>query len=336
MFDSQQGLRVLVVGGAGYIGSHVVLHLLDQNHNVTVLDDLSSGWAENIPEQAHFFQADILEEGVLERFLAQTQFDAVVHLAALKAAGDSMQDPTRYGTHNIWGTMRLLHAGVAAGIKHWVFSSSAAVYGDPVYLPVDEKHPCEPSNFYGYTKLAIERYLAWFERLHGLRFVSLRYFNAAGYDASGRVSGLERDPRNLIPIILEVAKGWRPELAVFGDDYATPDGTCIRDYIHVTDLAEAHGQALTYLAAGNPSLLCNLGSQQGFSVREVLAEAEKVTGAPVAHRMAQRRAGDPPHLVASAALAKAQLGWEAKHSSLENILKTAWSVYSEATAETSD
>lgn len=324
-------MRVLVVGGAGYIGSHVVWELLDQGHKVTVFDDLSSGWAENIPPKAHFFQADLLEEGVLERFLSQTQFDAVVHLAALKAAGDSMKDPSRYGTHNIWGTMRLLHAAVAAGVKYWVFSSTAAVYGDPVYLPVDEKHPCVPSNFYGYTKLAIERHLAWFERLHGLRFVSLRYFNAAGYDAGGRVKGLERDPRNLIPLILEVAKGWRQELAIFGHDYETPDGTCVRDYIHVTDLARGHTQALAYLAAGKPSLCCNLGSQQGYSVLEVLEMAREVSGQPITHRLTDRREGDPPHLVASAAHAQQVLNWEAQHSSLENILKTAWAVYSEAT-----
>lgn len=326
----EASLRVLVVGGAGYIGAHVVLELLAQGHWVTVFDNLSTGCLDNLPEEAHFVEGDVLVPGTLERLLEQAAFDAVIHLAGLKAAGESMTDPEGYGTHNIWGGMRLLHACTRAGIRLWVFSSSAAVYGDPAYLPVDEHHPCEPTNFYGYTKLAIERHLAWFEQLRDIRFVSLRYFNAAGYDTAGRVPGLERQPRNLIPIILETAKGWREQVAIYGDDYDTPDGTCVRDYIHVSDLAVAHGLALKYLVDGGPSLCCNLGSETGYSVRQVVAAADRICGRPISQRIDGRRLGDPPTLVATAALARERLGWQAKHSSLEHILSSAWSVYSGA------
>ena len=320
--------QVLVVGGAGYIGSHLVLELVRLGHSVTVFDDLSTGHLDNLPEDVHFVQADLMQPGELEQLLEMASYDAVIHLAALKAAGDSMTDPENYGERNIWGTMRLLHACADAGIDKIVFSSTAAVYGDPEYQPIDESHPCQPSNFYGYTKLAIERHLEWFDRLRGIRFVSLRYFNAAGYDAAGRISGLEVQPRNLIPVIMEVAKGWREALAIFGNDYPTPDGTCIRDYIHVTDLAAAHGLALNHLFEGNASLCCNLGTGQGYSVREVVSAASEVCGFEIAHRVTGRRAGDPPELVASAKMAKTALGWEPRHSSLTNILLTSWQVYS--------
>lgn len=320
-------MRVLVIGGAGYIGAHVVHELLDQGHRVTIFDNLSSGCLSNVPESVHFVEADLLNVGALERLLSQASFDAVIHLAALKAAGDSMTQPERYGEHNIWGAMRLLHACSEAGIQKLVFSSSAAVYGDPHYLPVDEEHPRQPTNFYGYTKLAIERHLQWFEQLKGLQFVSLRYFNAAGYDSAGRVPGLERDPRNLIPLILEVAKQWRPQLAIFGDDYDTPDGTCVRDYIHVTDLAIAHAQALTHLKNGGTSLVVNLGSGEGHTVLQVLEKAREICQTPIPASIAARRLGDPPSLVASSDRAKSILGWQAQHSQLDNILKTAWAVY---------
>lgn len=321
---------VLVIGGAGYIGAHVVLALLEHGHRVTVFDDLSTGSIANVPEECSFVDADLRKPDQVTRLLKVGHFDAAIHLAALKAAGESMNEPERYGAHNIWGSMQLLHAFSNAGIQKVVFSSSAAVYGEPAYLPVDERHPCEPSNFYGYTKLAIERYLYWFDSLRQIRSVSLRYFNAAGYDERGRVPSLERDPRNLIPIILEVANRWRPHFAVFGEDYPTPDGTCIRDYIHVTDLAMAHVQALHYLVEGGPTLICNLGSGRGYSVMDVIQEAKKVTGKEIAYRVVGRRAGDPPELVASSALAEKVLGWTAQHSSLENILSTAWTAYSQA------
>jgi len=323
-------MRVLVVGGAGYIGSHLVWELVGLGHSVTVFDDLSTGHMGNLPEDIHFVQGDLMQPGELERLLEFAEYDAVIHLAALKAAGDSMLDPESYGERNIWGTMRLLHACAQAGIDKIVFSSTAAVYGDPAYQPIDEEHPCQPSNFYGYTKLAIERHLEWFDRLRGIRFVSLRYFNAAGYDAGGRVPGLEKQPRNLIPIIMEVARGWRETLEIYGGDYETEDGTCIRDYIHVTDLARAHGLALDYLTGGGSSLSCNLGTGKGYSVREVVAAASDICGFEINHHVTDRRPGDPPALVASANLAKARLGWEASHSGLKNILKTAWQVYANA------
>lgn len=232
-------MNVLAVGGAGYIGSHVVRALLDRGHKVTVFDNLSSGDRENLFTDAAFIHGDILNYEQIRQAL-KGGIDAFIHLAAFKAAGESMIIPEKYSLNNINGTINLLNAAMDIGVKKMVFSSSAAIYGEPKYLPVDESHPVEPQNYYGFTKLEIERFLQWYDRLKGLRYAALRYFNAAGYDVDQRIHGLERKPENLLPVVMETAAGIRSQLSIFGDDYETEDGTCIRDYVHVNDLADAH------------------------------------------------------------------------------------------------
>jgi UDP-glucose 4-epimerase len=306
-------MKVLILGGAGYIGSHVCLEMMAAGHAVTVFDNLSSGTRDNLFPGADFIEGDIMRPSDLAAALAPG-FDAVVHLAAFKAAGESMLVPEKYATNNIAGSINVLNAMTAAGVKYLVFSSSAAVYGEPAYLPIDEQHPKQPANFYGYTKLQIEGFLAWYDQLRGLKSASLRYFNAAGYDPAGRVRGLEHNPANLLPIIMEVAAGLRPELQIFGEDYDTPDGTCIRDYVHVSDLARAHVLALEKLAGGMPSQAFNLGSESGLSVKEILSAARRLTGQPLPARVVARRPGDPAKLVAGSNLAKELLGWQGKRA----------------------
>jgi UDP-glucose 4-epimerase len=322
------GMKILVVGGAGYIGSHVAREFLDQGHEVSVFDNLSSGMRENLFPEASFVQGDILN--YTEILKALRGKDALVHLAAFKAAGESMLKPEKYSLNNLNGTVNLLNAACEAGVKRLVFSSSAATYGEPSYVPIDEQHPTNPENYYGFTKLEIERILAWYDRLKGLRYAALRYFNAAGYDAKGRVKGLERNPANLIPVIMEAACGMRPELQVFGDDYATKDGTGVRDYVHVSDLARAHVAALKWIDDNDRSLVVNLGSEEGLSVLEILEAARRLTGKPIPSRIVPRRPGDPAKLVASSALAKETLGWTAKESDVDSLVRTSWEAYKRA------
>jgi UDP-glucose 4-epimerase len=319
-------MRILVVGGAGYIGSHVAREFLDGGHEVTVYDNLSSGRRDNLFPDARFVQGDILDYPALLGCM-RSGFDALVHLAAAKAAGESMLKPEKYALQNLNGTVHILNAALEAGVGRMVFSSSAAVYGEPRYLPIDEKHPVAPENFYGYTKLEIERILGWYDRLKGLRFAALRYFNAAGYDVKGRISGLEKDPGNLIPRVMEVAAGMKGGLEVYGTDYPTPDGTCIRDYVHVSDLARGHLAALDWISRNDKSLVVNLGSEKGFSVLEILEASRRVTGKPIPARMTGRRPGDPAQLYASSALARELLGWEARHSEVETLVSTTWDAY---------
>jgi UDP-glucose 4-epimerase len=320
-------MNILVIGGAGYIGSHVTLELLDQGNNCIVYDNLSSGLRENLFVQAEFIYGDIHDYPALLDAMKSKTFDALVHLAASKAAGESMLNPEKYSRNNIAGTINILNAAVSCGIKNILFSSSAAVYGEPQYLPIDEKHPTEPENYYGFTKLEIERILQWYEKLKGIRYASLRYFNAAGYDVKRRIKGLEQNPANLIPVIMETACGIRKELQIFGDDYDTPDGTCIRDYIHVNDLASGHSLALDYIVRNDKSLIVNLGSETGASVKEVLEIARNVTKKPIPHKIAARRSGDPAKLTSSGVLAKELLGWKAKYSDMETLIKTSWEAY---------
>lgn len=323
---STHSTRVLVVGGAGYIGSHVVQALLASGREVIVFDNLSSGLRENLFSEAQFTEGDILDAAALAQAMGDG-VDSVIHLAALKAAGESMLEPERYARNNITGTINLLNAMTAAGVETLVFSSSAAVYGEPRYLPVDEDHPQDPTNFYGFTKLEIERILRWYEALRGLRSVSLRYFNAAGYDPDGRITGLEQNPANLLPVIMEVATGRRDALKVFGDDYDTSDGSGVRDYIHVSDLAVAHVQALELLEAGNGSVSLNLGSETGISVFEMLEAARRLTGREIPAEVVGRRAGDPARLVASAEQARKLLGWSARLSDVDTLVATSWTAY---------
>ena len=254
----------------------------------------------------------------------------VVFLAAKKAVGESMQNPEKYSTNNLIGTINVLNAMAEAGVKEFIFSSSAAVYGAPQYLPVDEKHPVNPMNFYGFTKLATERLLRWYDELKGIHFVALRYFNAVGYDAQGDVKGLEKNPQNLLPIIMEVACQKREKLSIFGNDYDTLDGTCLRDYIHVTDLATGHWKALEYLEKGGQSEVVNLGTGKGISVMEMVKKTQEVIGKEIPYSFEARRSGDPATLVASADKAKQLLNWQAEHSDLKNIIHTTWNVYKNA------
>lgn len=319
-------MRILVTGGAGYIGSHVVLSLIEDGHFVVVYDNLSAGSPENLFDAAEFVQADILDSDSLYKVMSRG-IEAVIHLAALKAAGESMTSPEPYGRTNICGTLNILEAASACGVNKIVFSSSAAVYGEPQYLPVDESHPVAPENYYGYTKLAMEQQLHWYDRLRDIQFAVLRYFNAAGYDATGRVRGRERNPENLLPVILEVASGQREKLLIFGDDYDTRDGTGLRDYIHVSDLARAHLRALEYIDRHKQSLTVNLGSEAGATVREVLAAARRITGRDIPAEVVFRRKGDLGSLVASSAYARENLDWLPRESDLETMVASAWQIY---------
>lgn len=319
-------MKVLVIGGAGYIGSHVCREFLDQGHQVTVFDNLSSGLEENIfPEEA-FIKGDILDSVALEKAMSRP-FDALIHLAAFKAAGESMLKPEKYSVNNITGTINILNGACTTGIKYVVFSSSAATYGEPKYLPIDEEHPTEPENYYGFTKLEIERFLKWYDTLKGIKFAALRYFNAAGYDVKGRITGLERNPANLLPVVMEAAAGMRSEVQVFGSDYDTIDGTGVRDYIHVNDLAVGHVAALDYLVKHNQSLTVNLGSESGLSVLQIIDAARKITGRPIPATIVGRRPGDPAKLTASAKRATELLGWTAQYSDVETLVRTSWEVY---------
>ncbi|KAA1268971.1 UDP-glucose 4-epimerase GalE [Leptospira interrogans] len=319
-------MRLLITGGAGYIGSHVVALLLEKKHELVIVDNLEKGNRSNLFSETQLIQGNIQDESVLENAFSKP-IDAVFHFAAWKAAGESMTDPSKYALNNINGTLKLLTFMEKAGTNQFIFSSSAAVYGSPEYLPIDEKHPVRPENYYGYTKLTIEQNLKWYETLKGFKFAALRYFNAAGYDPKGRVRGLERTPANLLPIIMEAAVGIRKDFEVFGTDYETPDGSCVRDYIHVTDLAKAHVLSLDYLDSEKKSLTVNLGSEKGYSVLEMVRLAEEVVGRSIPHKISGRRAGDPAKLLASSAMAQRLLQWVPEYSEAKTLLKTMWDVY---------
>lgn len=309
--------KFLVTGGAGYVGSVVAAHLLAAGHAVTVLDDLSTGHREAVPDGAVFAEGRVQDAA---RWL-DGSYDAVLHFAAFSQVGQSVADPEPYWRNNVGGTADLLAAMRDAGVRRLVFSSTAATYGEPATVPITEDAPTAPTNPYGATKLAVDHMIAGECAAHGLAAVSLRYFNVAG--AYGRY-GERHDPEShLIPLVLQVALGKRDEIAVYGDDYPTPDGTCVRDYIHVADLAEAHLLALDAAREGE-HLVCNLGNGNGFSVHEVVGTARKVTGHPIPQRTAPRRPGDPAVLVASAERAAARLGWRPRRTDLAAIIEDAW------------
>ncbi|MBD3307152.1 UDP-glucose 4-epimerase GalE [candidate division KSB3 bacterium] len=325
-------MNVLVIGGAGYIGSHVVHELSRAGHEITVFDNLSSGLRQNLLPDAAFVHGDILHYPALRRAM-QAGFDAVFHFAAFKAAGESMALPEKYSVNNLTGTINILNAMCETSPRILVFSSSAAIYGSPEYLPLDESHPANPENFYGFTKLEIERMLAWYDRLKGIKCAALRYFNAAGYDINGRVTGLEQNPANLMPVIMEAACGRRENLVIFGNDYDTPDGTAIRDYIHVNDLATGHLQALDSIVKTNRSLTVNLATGVGHSVLDVYHKACEVTGVDIPMEIGPRRLGDPPALYATAAHAKERLGFVPRYSDLDTLLRSMWQVYQPVATE---
>ena len=319
-------MKVLVIGGAGYIGSHVVKELMKNGHKVTVFDNLSSGLLQNLFKENDFIAGDILHKESLDAAFSRG-FDAFIHLAAFKAAGESMIVPEKYSVNNITGTLNILNSAVAHNCKYMVFSSSAAVFGEPQYLPIDENHPKNPENYYGYTKLSIEPFMGWYDKLKGLKFAALRYFNAAGYDPEGVIYGLEQNPANLLPVIMEVACGMREKMKIFGNDYDTRDGTCIRDYVHVTDLAIAHVKALDYIVKNNESLTVNLGSENGTSVTEMVESARKITGQKIPADYVERRPGDPACLVASAKFAAEKLNWKAQYSDIDTLIETTYKAY---------
>jgi len=313
-------MKVLVTGGAGYIGSVVAERLLAAGHEATVVDDLSEGHRAAVPAGAGFVEADLRDRRALAAALDGRRFEAVLHLAASCLVGESMEDPGKYFENNVAAGVNLLEVTMPLGVSRIVFSSTAATYGDPGVTPITEDLPNEPTNAYGESKLLFERVLAWYARLKGLRWVALRYFNAAG---ASDERGEDHEPEtHLIPLVLKAAAE-DGEIAIFGDDYDTPDGTCVRDYIHILDLADAHLDALRAMENGASGPF-NLGNGAGFSVREVIRAAEAVTGKTIRSRVEARRPGDPPSLVASSARAREILGWNPKHGDLKGILESAW------------
>ncbi|WP_319525768.1 UDP-glucose 4-epimerase GalE [uncultured Desulfosarcina sp.] len=314
---------ILVVGGAGYIGSHMVRKLIRGNHAVVVLDNLSTGNRKLI-QGGEFVPGDLGDRKTLDQLFSSHAIDAVMHFAAFSQVGESMHHPLKYYRNNIAATITLLDAMVRHSVKHFIFSSTAAVYGEPEAIPIIEDHPCIPTNPYGNTKLAVERMLADCDAAHDLKYVALRYFNAAGADGSGEIGEMHDPETHLIPIVLQAASGQRDHIQVFGTDYPTTDGTCIRDYVHVNDLAQAHLLALDALLEGAGSAVYNLGSSKGYSVREVIGKAEAVTGHKIPVMEAPRRAGDPAILIASSDRIKKELGWKPVYDDLGAIIESAW------------
>jgi UDP-glucose 4-epimerase len=313
----------LIIGGAGYIGSHMVKHLVAQGHQVIVVDDLSSGHADALIG-GDLIVHDFADRTFLDRLFTEHKFDGVFHFASQILVGESVTNPAKYYRANTFATLTLLEAMRDHGVNNFVFSSTAAVFGEPVHIPIDELHPKMPVNPYGASKYMVEQMLADFDRAHGLKYVALRYFNAAGADPQARMGERHEPETHLIPLALQAVLGVRPPLKLFGEDYDTPDGTCVRDYIHVDDLATAHLQAMDYLDAGGESTTFNLGNGAGYSVRQVIDTVAKVTGKPVHHEVAPRREGDPARLVADATKARQVLGWQPQFGDLETIVAHAW------------
>lgn len=317
-------MTVLVLGGAGYIGSHTVYELIDKGKDVVIADNLETGHAEAVHPKARFYNGDIRNKEFLDDLFKKEKIDAVIHFAANSLVGESMTNPLKYYDNNLYGTMVLLKSMVENNVKKIVFSSTAATYGEPESIPILEIDKTEPTNTYGETKLSMEKMFKWVSKAHDLRYVSLRYFNACGAHISGKIGEDHSPESHLIPLILQVPNGKREAISIFGEDYQTKDGTCIRDYIHVTDLAQAHILAVKYLNEGNESNIFNLGNGIGFSVKEVIDTARKVTGHPIPAVISPRRAGDPAQLIASSDKAKSVLGWKPEHAELEKIIETAW------------
>lgn len=317
-------MAILVCGGAGYIGSHMVQTLMQQQEDVVVIDNLQSGHRQSLPPQVKLYEGDIRNAAALDEIFTTNRIEAVIHFAANSLVGESMTEPLRYFNNNVYGMQVLLESMVKHGVDKIVFSSTAAVYGEPSRVPILEDDPTLPTNTYGETKLTMEKMMKWVSRANGVRYVSLRYFNVAGAGEGGSIGEDHAPETHLVPLILQVPNKKRDFITVFGEDYDTPDGTCIRDYIHVIDLADAHVRALTYLRQGGTSDIFNLGNGKGFSVKEMIAAAELATGQSIPVVIGQRRAGDPAQLVASSAKAQRVLGWQPRYTDIETIIRTAW------------
>ena len=315
--------KILVVGGAGYIGSHMVKDLLDAGCGVVTLDDLSTGHRELVLG-GEFIQGGLGDPVLLDNLFSTHNISTVMHFAAFSLVGESVENPLKYYRNNMAATAELLDSMIRHNVKRFIFSSTAAVYGEPVEIPITENHPCNPTSPYGASKMAVERMLEDCDSAYGLKYISLRYFNAAGADESGQIGESHDNETHLIPLVLEVATGRRENIKIFGTHYPTSDGTCIRDYIHVSDLTRAHLLALKALMSGGQSALYNLGNNRGHSVREVIELARKVTGKPIPAIKADKRPGDPAVLIASSDKIKKELGWEPECEDLETIIKTAW------------
>lgn len=321
-------MAILVLGGAGYIGSHTVYELIDAGRDVVVADNLLTGFRAAVHPKARFYQLDIRDRSALDELFTKEKIEGVIHFAASSQVGESMSDPLKYYDNNLHGTMVLLQAMVTHGVDKIVFSSTAATYGEPERVPILETDRTDPTNCYGETKLAMEHMMRWVSRAHGLKYVALRYFNACGAHPSGAIGEAHNPETHLIPLILQVPNGQREKISIFGDDYPTKDGTCIRDYIHVSDLAQAHILALDHLLQGGESDVFNLGNGVGFTVKEVIDVARAVTGHPIPAETCPRRAGDPAQLIASSKKAVEQLGWKPKYNDLNTIIASAWKWHS--------
>lgn len=321
-------MAILVLGGAGYIGSHTVIELIDSGSDVVIIDNLETGHIEAVHPKARFYKGDIRDRAFLDSVFDKEEIEAVIHFAANSLVGESMVNPLKYYDNNLCGTKVLLDSMLSHDIKKIVFSSTAATYGEPERIPILETDKTEPTNTYGETKLSMEKMFKWTDKAHGLKYVSLRYFNACGAHESGKIGEAHNPETHLIPLILQVPLGKREAINVFGSDYDTKDGTCVRDYIHVTDLAQAHILAVKYLMEGNESNIFNLGNGIGFTVNEVIEAAKEVVGKDIKVVMADRRAGDPAKLIASSDKAKAVLGWNPEHADLKHIIETAWNWHS--------
>ena len=317
-------MRILVLGGAGYIGSHTVYELVDAGYEVIVIDNLLTGFKEAVHPQAKFYEGDIRDEIFLDNILSKEKIDGVIHFAASSQVGESMKNPLKYYNNNLCGTEVLLESMVEHGIDKIVFSSTAATYGEPESIPILETARTLPTNCYGETKLSMEKMFKWISKAHNLRYVSLRYFNACGAHPNGKIGEAHNPETHLIPLVLQVPNGKREYISVFGNDYDTKDGTCVRDYIHVNDLAQAHILAMEYLSKGGESNIFNLGNGVGFTVKEVIETARKVTNHTIPIREEERRAGDPSVLIASSEKARKVLGWKPQYADLETIISTAW------------
>ena len=317
-------MKILVTGGAGYIGSHGVYALIEAGHEVVVVDNLVTGHRADVHPKASFYHGDIGDYTFMRQVLEVEQPVGVIHYAAYSLVGESMTNPYKYYANNVSGTNTLLKAMADSGVRHLVFSSTAATYGDTTVMPITETAPTQPTNAYGETKLAMERMIDWHAQATGMTYMSLRYFNVAGAHPSGILCEKHDPETHLIPLVLQVATGQREQIGIYGDDYPTPDGTCIRDYIHVMDLAQAHILAMTHLVKGAESTICNLGNGEGFSVRQIIEAARRVTGHPIPAVVSPRRAGDPAKLIASSEKAKTLLGWQADYTDIEAIIATAW------------